>query len=120
MEDIQKEREWALRRRLLCLEDERYAAEHKLWGILEEEEEEEIELQRTGEALEQMWDSCPSEDREMQQLMEEKQHILSEFKGKKIEFYDACYAEIERQRREMQEKEDEIYQQISEIRNEYE
>ena len=113
MKEENKEKGEQLRRELRQLKEEQEVLEYNAKHILQEEEEEDWEISCSHTILAKMGEGCSSQDTVIQQLIYEKQDMLSTLRRKKIEFDDEFRWEIRQRRQHLECNIDKIQHQIA-------
>ncbi len=120
MEHTKEEKVEVLRKRLKEMEEEQEQIKCKERQILQEEQEEDMAISYTHAMLERMSGCCTSEDIQIQQIIEEQQYYLREFRKRKLEFDEEFHQEMKRKKQKIEMDMEECYWNISCIRNEEE
>lgn len=107
----------ALRSKLKRLEEEQDEMEYRVRRIWEEEEEEDREISRFHGIFERMSAKCSAEDSMIQQMIEENQYALREFRRKKMNFEEEFQWEIRESRKRIESDMEEIQWEMSDIKN---
>lgn len=116
MEYIKERKKEELREQLRTLEKEQEEFEYNTKRVLREEAEEDMVISRSHMVLMQMQKICTPQDGRIQQLICEKQDILSKFRRQKIEFGEEIRREMKRQRQKTETGIEEIYRQMSKLK----
>jgi len=119
MGEKQKITEEQLRQKLRDLEQERQEFEVYTRTTLQEESEEDGTARRNYLELEHMRETC-FEDRELLQLIDEKQNILNGIKKRRMEFTEELQQELKKRNRKADMDMEDIYRQIQVLQEEEE
>lgn len=106
-----------LQGKLIELEEKQEELEYHAKQVFQEEEEEDFEMSCTYTALERMRGSSSLEDHVIQQIIDEQQNTLMEFRKKKMEFEDEFRREIRIKRQNIEMDREELKGQITRIKN---
>lgn len=109
-----------LRRQLRKIQEDREDFERTIRQFQKQEEENEDQDYRDYLETERMRESCTPEDRDIIQLLDEKQDLLSGLRRCRKEFADELGKEVRKKNTETDMKEEDIYSQLQALLDERE
>lgn len=115
MEETKEERTQELKQKIRQMEEEREVLSHHAEYIWKEEEDEDMELSRSHNALSGIGRDCSSDNRKIVQLLEEKEYLLRTFRRKKMEYNEQFQQEIKKQRWKLESNQEQLQQEMTQL-----
>lgn len=108
-----KEQEEALKKKINCLQEKRAEKECLIDNAWKVEEEDDDNIRRWNEKLDDVMSNMTVRDSEIDKLLEERQDVLQSMKRKRQEFLDAFEDEIKYEQKKIEKETEEIKQELS-------
>ena len=120
MEDRITEREYELKVQLRELDEQREDLNRKKNMVFQQEDDREHQIWVMRDVLEQMKSACSMGDKNILQLIEEKQEMLNNIKNRKQEFFEELEHEIKKKKEEIDSEMEEIYLELVSLQDKQE
>ena len=117
VKDTKEEETQQLRKKAWQIEEEQERLEQNAKQVLQEEEDEDMELSRSYGRLQNIGRECPTGDKKMFQLLDEKEYLMRTFRKRKMEFDEQFYQEVKKQRQQMKDDREGLEQQMIQLKH---